>query len=169
MSFVRRISMLFLPLALHFLLAGPASAQKNPSQKRASLVVVADELGMNRGILLLDLMRSRLHLAVEAGNFNSPDGSTALCIYSRRSSGRRAMASSGGGLPHCPMIAAFIDGVRTANAGAYLDAMRASDVGIFEMLSASEALHRYGASEGDVEALIFWTRSKRLHAGPSLF
>jgi len=169
MSFVRRISMLFLPLALHFLLAGPASAQKNPSQKRANLVVVADELGMNRGILLLDLMRSRLHLAVEAGNFNSPDGSTALCIYSRRSSGRRAMASSGGGLPHCPMIAAFIDGVRTANAGAYLDAMRASDVESVELLSASDALQRYGASAGGAEALIIWTRGNGPHARPRLF
>ena|SRR5688572_12444586 len=105
MSFVRRISMLFLPLALlSTVLAGPASAQKKPSQSRANLVVVADDLGADRGTLLLDLLRRRMNLAVEEGDFSSPDGSTPLCIYSRRSSGR--------GAPHCPMIAAFIDGVK---------------------------------------------------------
>ena len=62
------------------------------------------------------------------------------------------------------MLAAFLDGVRIGNAGSYLATMRALDFESVELVSASEAMQRYGLSADGGDVLVLWTRGKGPHA-----
>ncbi|MGH7461924.1 MAG: hypothetical protein ACREMA_12990 [Longimicrobiales bacterium] len=100
---------------------------------------------------------------MQKGRFNS-DGITNTCIYARRNSGRGEASEDSKGLPFCSLLGAYLDGVRISDAGAYLANVRAGDFECVELLSASDAMHRYGFSAVGGDVLVLWTRGRGPHA-----
>jgi len=145
--------------------AGVKSNEPRPAPVDARLIVIAREQPVQQEKILLELVRSRFPVVVLHGRFNTDDGVTNTCIYARRSSGRgEPSPASKEELPYCPMIGAYHDGVRISDAGALLASVRGIDYASVELLSASDAMQRYGFSAVGSDVLVLWTRGRGPYA-----
>jgi hypothetical protein len=142
--------------------AGPAGSTPTPVSTRT--ILIAKEQPMEQERTLLELVRSRLPVVVEQGRFRTEDGITNTCVYSRRSSGRHELSMASNGLPVCPMLPAYLDGVGIGDVGTYLAHVRARQFESVELLSSSDAMQRYGFSATGSDALVIWTRGRGPHA-----
>jgi hypothetical protein len=130
----------------------------------ARLILIAKEEPVQQEKILLDLVKLRLPVVVQQGRFSTVDGITNTCIYARRSSGRGELAKESNGLPFCPLLGAYLDGVWIGDAGRRMGHVRASDFESVELLSASDAMQRYGLSAAGSDVLVIWSRGRGPHA-----
>jgi hypothetical protein len=135
-----------------------------PPPANTRLVLIAAEPPNEQERTLLDLVRQRFPVVVQQGRFSTDDGVTNTCVYARRSSGRREMSSDANGIPFCPMIPTWLDGVSIGDAGTYLAHARAMQFESAELLNASDAMQRYGFSAANSDVLVLWTRGRGPHA-----
>jgi hypothetical protein len=101
-----------------------------------------------------------LPLTIQPGEFMTIEGVTTVCVTGRGIDGRRIQETPVGpdGMRSCPAIAAFLDGARLPDAGAYLSRTRALDIESIELIRASEAMRRYGLTAVTEEVLVLWSR-----------
>jgi len=142
-----------------------AQTQDTAARTRPNLILRAELMAPNqRGVTLLEMVRKRLAVVVRSGRFNTEDGPVTLCVYARRSAAQAAAEPAREGLDECPMIAAYVDGVRISNAGAFLESVEASLYESIELLSAADAALRYGLSANGREVLILWNEGRGPYA-----
>jgi hypothetical protein len=147
----------------------PATAQNDAVRSRANLIRVEDfragPAHLDRASTLLDIVRKQLPLVVQSGRFETDAGIAYVCVYARRGRARGLDAGSASRFPkRCPMIAAFVDGVRLNDAASYLESTRLLDLESVELVRASEAGWRYGFAADGADALVIWTRGRGPHA-----
>lgn len=134
-------------------LAACAHASGGSVNAHSRLVIVAEEAGrIDPASLLVEVLRYRLPVSVQRG---TPETNTNICVSARRNR-PAAQARLHGSLNACSMIAVVLDGIHITNADA---SVWNSPIGSFEsieLLSASDAMSRYGINGG--EALELWTK-----------
>lgn len=139
---------------------GPAprteSALSHPGGGR---LILPDAADARQSGSLLDLVRRRLPVVVQSGRFVIDGSITPVCVHARRSGRAVGMSARSAGPPACPMIDAFVDGVRIGDIGSFLARVQASDFQSIEFVSTSSA-GRDVATGGPGEALILWTRGR---------
>ena len=129
------------------------------------MILIASEQPVQQEKILPELIKSRMPVVVQQGRFITEDGITNTCIYARRSSGRGDVSPpESGQVPACPLLGAYLDGVRIGDAGTHLATVRAADFECVELMSASDARQRYGLSAAGADVLVIWTRGRGPHA-----
>ncbi|MGH7466454.1 MAG: hypothetical protein ACRENP_00560 [Longimicrobiales bacterium] len=161
----RPISLSLIVLSLAACARPRAAANETPrALTNTRLILIAKEEQVQQEKILLELVRSRMPVVVQRGRFVTDDGVTNTCIYARRSSGRGELAKDSNGLPFCPLLGAYQDGVWIGDAGTHLANVRSADFESVELLSASDAMQRYGLSAAAGDVLVLWTRGRGPHA-----
>ena len=139
---------------------------KNPP--RGNLILSRELSEPALGEKLLEIVRTRFPVVVRTGRFESEDGLTTICVYTRRTSSR-VTALDPLGRPHfCPAIASYVDGVRMSDSGTYLNSVVLRDVESIEIMTAADAMLRYGLGANGGEVLVVWTKGRGPHAKPKL-
>ena len=154
-------------LCFALIVSGLASCSSSGALPRAApapvngrLVVLRDEPQL-RSRALLDVLQSRLPVVVQHGRFSTADGITNICVQGRRSIGLGAHAIDGiSGMPVCTMSVTYVNRVRVSDVGRFLSSARADEFDSMELLSATEALQRYGLSGDGGDVIVLWSRAR---------
>ncbi|MGH7468162.1 MAG: hypothetical protein ACRENP_09265 [Longimicrobiales bacterium] len=162
MSARLNISLAFLVLG-SLAICGPQPGQAQTPVVRTTVInVAALHPKFTARDRIVDLVRSRLPLAIRYGRFTTDSGESHLCIFSRRfiGHGMSATPSDPFSVVPCTMIAAYLDGQRIQRPAAFFERTSPLAVESIELVSASVAHTRYGLEASDPEVLLLWTRNK---------
>jgi hypothetical protein len=148
--------------------AEPAEGQTQPGVYRTVVIdVAAEHYKLTARDRIVDLVRSRLPVAIRYGRFATNTGESHLCIFSRRSIGRGMSASPASpfSVSPCAMIDTYLDGRRINRPDWYFERTSPLAVASIELVSAAQANRRYGLGARDPEVLLLWTpgRGKTSH------
>jgi hypothetical protein len=83
---------------------------------------------------------------------------------SRRNAMRTIPTGPRGDLPYCDAIVTYVDGMRINDAIRYLSTTNAQEFESFELLTPEKARGQFGASVGDNDVLVLWTKGRGPHA-----